>query len=280
MGSELINRITIKKDGVYVSTHSSNDTSPFHSVKVDYLTSIYNTEGQAGLDKAIIDLCFYNCQLRGNHKSIVIYKEAIEKAIYDKDFIEIRNEYDELSNQAFNIANGFNKYQYLSKEQRDELYNEIKPKVEIARNKRNKFVANFVEETRSRNKEKPSQSITVNFGNLLSEMKNKELRIVLGIGNSINIIDAKGNLYNIEIYYDGSYIDKIARDYRVVTFNLIETTQAEHLKQLYASTIEILDFKDVKHILDINDVKYPQSFDIEEHFEQIEDEKDDNEIEI
>ena len=102
MGSELINRITIKKDGVYVSTHSSNDTSPFHSVKIDYLTSIYNTERQAGLDKAIIDLCFYNCQLRGNHKSIVIYKEAIEKAIYDKEFIEIRNEYDELSNQAFN----------------------------------------------------------------------------------------------------------------------------------------------------------------------------------
>ena len=94
------------------------------------------------------------------------------------------------------------------------------------------------------------------------------------------LIDANGNLYDIEIYYAGSYLDKIARDGRVVTFNLVETTQAKHLKQLYASTIEILDYKDVKHILDINYVKYPQSFDIEEHFEQIEDEKDDNEFEM
>ena len=28
MSTELINRITVKKDGVYVSSHSSNDTSP------------------------------------------------------------------------------------------------------------------------------------------------------------------------------------------------------------------------------------------------------------
>ena len=31
MSTELINRITVKKDGVYVSSHSSNDTSPYHS---------------------------------------------------------------------------------------------------------------------------------------------------------------------------------------------------------------------------------------------------------
>lgn len=31
MSTELINRITVKKDGVYLSSHSSNDTAPFHS---------------------------------------------------------------------------------------------------------------------------------------------------------------------------------------------------------------------------------------------------------
>ena len=29
MSTELINRITVKKDGVYLSSHSSNDTEPF-----------------------------------------------------------------------------------------------------------------------------------------------------------------------------------------------------------------------------------------------------------
>lgn len=148
MSTELINRISIKKDGVYLSTHSSNDTSPFHSAKIDFLTDTYNKEGQEGLDKAIIDLCFYNCELRGNHKSIIPYKEAIEKAIYDNDFINIRNEYDELSNKAFYIANGFDEYKKLPREQRKQLYNELKPKMDEARNRRNEFVANIVKEIR------------------------------------------------------------------------------------------------------------------------------------
>ena len=31
MSTELINRITVKKGGVYLSSHSSNDTEPFHA---------------------------------------------------------------------------------------------------------------------------------------------------------------------------------------------------------------------------------------------------------
>ena len=46
MSSELINRISIKKDGVYISTHSSNDSSPYTSVKMDSLTKTYNENGQ------------------------------------------------------------------------------------------------------------------------------------------------------------------------------------------------------------------------------------------
>lgn len=46
MSRELINRITRKKDGVYISTHSSNDDAPYHSVKIDFLTDIYNQEVQ------------------------------------------------------------------------------------------------------------------------------------------------------------------------------------------------------------------------------------------
>lgn len=255
MSTELINRITIKKDGVYISTHSSNDTSPFYSTKNDFLTDTYNKQGQEGLDKAIIDLCFYNCELKGNHKSIVSYKEAIEKAIYDKDFIEIRNEYNELSDKVFDIANGFDEYKKLPKEQRDQLYEEIKPKVEGARNKRNDFVANIVKEIREslkleqiENKKIP-ESITLNFENILSEMKNKDIKFILGIGNTMCIEDSQKNLYQIETYYHGSYLEKMIKNGYTVTFNPIETKQTEHLNDLYKNEKKIFDYNDMQDFL-------------------------------
>ena len=84
MSSELINRISIKKDGVYVSTHSRNDSSPYTSVKIEFLTKAYKEKGLRGLDKEVVDMCFYNCELRGNHKSILPYKEAIGQVIQGK----------------------------------------------------------------------------------------------------------------------------------------------------------------------------------------------------
>lgn len=54
MSTELINRITVKKDGVYLSSHSSNDTAPFHAWRCNSLSEIYAAEGQAGLDREIV----------------------------------------------------------------------------------------------------------------------------------------------------------------------------------------------------------------------------------
>ena len=150
MSSELINRISIKKDGVYVSTHSSNDTSPYASVKVKSLSEAYKKDGQKGLDKEIIDMCFYNCELRGNHKSVLPYKEAIAKAIYDAEFLKIRNEYMKLDDKAFDIANRFNEYKNLTKEEAKKRYKEIEPELNRLRNKRNDYVVNIVEKERKK----------------------------------------------------------------------------------------------------------------------------------
>lgn len=54
MSTELINRIIVKKDGVYLSSHSSNDTAPFHSWRCKGLSEIYAVEGQKGLDREVI----------------------------------------------------------------------------------------------------------------------------------------------------------------------------------------------------------------------------------
>ena len=148
MSSELINRITIKKDGIYISTHSRNDTSPYTSIKVDFLTEAYKEKGQKELDKIIIDMCFNYCELRGNHKSILPYKVAIEKAINDNRFLEIRNEYRKLDEKGFYIVNRFDEYKNLTKEESKKMYIEIKPKIEKLRDLRNEYVANIVKKER------------------------------------------------------------------------------------------------------------------------------------
>lgn len=148
MSCELINRISIKKDGVYVSTHSNNDTANYHSVKVDFFTEAYRKGGQRELDKQVIDMFFYNADFRGNHKSILPYKNAINQAIYHKDFIEIRNKCSEMNNKAFSIANRFDEYKNLSQEKANKMYLEIKPIAEKLRNQRNEFVAELVEKER------------------------------------------------------------------------------------------------------------------------------------
>lgn len=58
MSTELINRITVKKDGVYISSHSSNDTAPFHSWRCKGLSEIYAAEGQKGLDREIVCMLY------------------------------------------------------------------------------------------------------------------------------------------------------------------------------------------------------------------------------
>lgn len=84
MSRELINRIKKQKDGIYVSTHSSNDSTPYHWVKIDFLTDIYNKEGQKGLDKEIINMMFNYVELRGTHKSLQRYLYAYNSKYTDK----------------------------------------------------------------------------------------------------------------------------------------------------------------------------------------------------
>ena len=78
MSTELINRITVKKDGVYLSSHSSNDTAPFHAWRCNSLSEIYAAEGQAGLDREIVCMLYEYAQFRGSHKSLDRYRYAIE----------------------------------------------------------------------------------------------------------------------------------------------------------------------------------------------------------
>ena len=92
MGRELINRVSVKKDGVYISTHSSNDTAPFTSYKNNRLTKAFIQDGQKGLDKELLSWGFDYVEFVGRHKSIAPYKKAINKFWENRDNRPLINE--------------------------------------------------------------------------------------------------------------------------------------------------------------------------------------------
>lgn len=100
MGTELINRITVKKDGVYLSSHSSNDTAPFHSWRCKGLSEVYAAEGQKGLDREIIRMLYEYAELRGTHKSLERYRYAKDtpeaRAIYKRYTDQIDARYEQM----------------------------------------------------------------------------------------------------------------------------------------------------------------------------------------
>lgn len=101
MGYELINRITVKKDGVYISSHSNNDTAPFHSHRIETLSKVYAEEGQKGLDREIFSMLYNYAELRGDHKSVERYEKiiysSVAKDLRKKYVVETNDKYVELS---------------------------------------------------------------------------------------------------------------------------------------------------------------------------------------
>ena len=134
MSTELINRITVKKDGVYLSSHSSNDTAPFHAWRCKSLSEIYAAEGQAGLDREIVCMLYEYAQLRGSHKSLDRYRYAIESpaahAIYKKYIDQIDDKYEQMDKADkdsvwYKPTEKAKEYRAFEREIRHKMYSEI-----------------------------------------------------------------------------------------------------------------------------------------------------------
>jgi len=135
MGRELINRITKKKSGVYLSTHSSNDDAPFHSVHIKFLSDIYDTKGQKGLDKEIIKMLHEYASLRGQHHSLQKYYYALNSPVNDKIYKEYINKINDYYNTlteedkktlwSSNKTDRANKYHEYENYMRDEMYGKM-----------------------------------------------------------------------------------------------------------------------------------------------------------
>ncbi len=87
---ELVNRITVKKDGVYVSSKDSEEPGPYHSHISEVLTEVYEDGGQRALDQKVFELLnTMKIEMRGNHASVRRYEEAAKSP----EGMEIREAY-------------------------------------------------------------------------------------------------------------------------------------------------------------------------------------------
>ena len=134
MSTELINRITVKKDGVYLSSHSSNDSAPFHAWRCDSLSDIYAAEGQKGLDREIIRMLYEYAELRGRHKSLDRYRyaKAAPEAhvIYMRYLDQINDRYRQMEQADkesiwYQPTEKAKEYRAFEREMRNKMYSEI-----------------------------------------------------------------------------------------------------------------------------------------------------------
>lgn len=66
-----------------------------------------------------------------------------------------------------------------------------------------------------------NNKIILNFKNIISELENKELKIVFLKNRGIFIEDKQNNMYQIDYHYS-SYLDNLIEKGAIVEFNLVD----------------------------------------------------------
>jgi hypothetical protein len=76
-------------------------------------------------------------------------------------------------------------------------------------------------------------TITVDFKNILSELKLKNLKICFlkkNIGRCIFIEDSQNNLYQMEVYRQVSYLDNLIKNGIVVNFHQVKMSLSKNIR--------------------------------------------------
>lgn len=86
--------------------------------------------------------------------------------------------------------------------------------------------------------------ITLNFKNIISELENKELKLCF-LKNRIGIFieDSQKNLYDMETYWSGSYLDKLIKNGITVNYNLVDTSISKNIENWEKEIWEVTKVK-------------------------------------
>lgn len=93
------------------------------------------------------------------------------------------------------------------------------------------------------------KTITINFENIISELDNINSKILIIKNKGIFLQDNNNNLYCIESFYLGSYLDTLIKNCEVVTFNMIHPFQSNNIKSYEKEIIEIENFIKVHKLM-------------------------------
>jgi hypothetical protein len=139
MSFELVNRISVKKDGVYISTHSNNDTAPFHSVKLKNISEIYIANGGAEWRKKQALIEFVKQFSRDNYLRLVEYKSNEHASItelriaIDAGYLGRKNFREDESVAVANIIRGLKDHTESEKKEIIDKLDEVFDAVYIER---------------------------------------------------------------------------------------------------------------------------------------------------
>lgn len=68
-----------------------------------------------------------------------------------------------------------------------------------------------------------NNNIVLDFGNIVSELETKNLKLLkIKDNNGLFVVDSAGNLYGIEPYYAGGYLDRFIGEKYIISFELME----------------------------------------------------------
>jgi hypothetical protein len=90
--------------------------------------------------------------------------------------------------------------------------------------------------------------IIVNFSNIISEMETKSLKLCfVRDNNSIFIIDTNNDMYQIEMYRSGSYLEKLIEEGTTAEFNCVDASNIGEWRKEFWGISEVKKF--MKHVL-------------------------------
>ena len=87
------------------------------------------------------------------------------------------------------------------------------------------------------------EEITINFGDLIHNLENNNLKLCFLKGRGIFLENIKKELYQMEIYYIGSYLDKLIKNKTVINFKKVNTDFIEEWEK------EIWELKKLKEFM-------------------------------
>lgn len=92
------------------------------------------------------------------------------------------------------------------------------------------------------------EKILIDFGNIIQEMKNKQVKLCLLYERlSWFILDKQNRLYQIETYYDGGFLDKFIIEKLHIEFNLVSISTSDRIEEWEK---EIWDIDKVKKFIE------------------------------